>query len=213
MSANMINEEQREQEQLVADWLLATPGFFERHSDVLAKVQLKSPHGDKAISLQERQMAVLRDQNKDLNRRLSEMLRFGAENDRTQNLMVAWLSDLLAVTDLERAIDIMTTGLNQIFDVGIVQFVRSAQMDEATIDALKATPYCGPLSKAPEVMKEYLPDDASSLAALFLATSEKNLGVLLLSSKQEDRFTEQMGLVYLRQLSQLAAAALGRFES
>lgn len=213
MSVNEISAEQREQEQLVAEWLLATPGFFERHGDLLAKVQLKNPHGDKAISLQERQMAVLRDQNKDLNRRLSEMLRFGAENDRTQNLMVAWLADLLAVTSFDRAVEIMTTGLNQIFDVGIVQFVSAASFDQASLQAIKAAPYCGSIANVSASIKEHLPDDAQSLAALLLSTSQKDLGILLLSSKQADRFTEQMGLVYLRQLSQLAAAALGRFES
>lgn len=213
MSVNEISAEQREQEQLVAEWLLATPGFFERHGDLLAKVQLKNPHGDKAISLQERQMAVLRDQNKDLNRRLSEMLRFGAENDRTQNLMVAWLADLLAVTLFDRAVEIMTTGLNQIFDVGIVQFVSAASFDQASLQAIKESPYCGAIANVSASIKEHLPDDAQSLAALLLSTPQKDLGILLLSSKQEDRFTEQMGLVYLRQLSQLAAAALGRFES
>lgn len=213
MSANEISQEQREQEQLVAEWLLATPGFFERHGDLLAKVQLKSPHGDKAISLQERQMAVLRDQNKDLNRRLSEMLRFGAENDRTQNLMVAWLADLLAVTEYDRAVEIMTTGLNQIFDVGIVQFVSAASFDQASLQAIKEAPYCGAIANVSASIKEHLPDDAQSLAALLLSTPHKDLGILLLSSKQADRFTEQMGLVYLRQLSQLAASALGRFES
>ena len=49
------------------------------------------------------------------------------------------------------------------------------------------------------------------LAALFLA-EQKDLGVLLLISKSPDRFTKEMGLVYLRQLAQLAAATLGRFE-
>ena len=53
MSEYGLSNEQREQENLVAEWLLATPGFFDRHSNLLAQIQLKSPHGDKAISLQE----------------------------------------------------------------------------------------------------------------------------------------------------------------
>ena len=32
------------------------PGFFERHAELLATVQLTSPHGQRAVSLQERQM-------------------------------------------------------------------------------------------------------------------------------------------------------------
>jgi hypothetical protein len=41
MSVSDLSEKQREQEALVAEWLLATPGFFDRHKDLLASVQLK----------------------------------------------------------------------------------------------------------------------------------------------------------------------------
>ena len=64
-----ITQEQVEREALVAEWLKATPGFFDRHADLLAEVQLKSPHGDRAISLQEKQLGVLRAQNQALNQR------------------------------------------------------------------------------------------------------------------------------------------------
>jgi uncharacterized protein YigA (DUF484 family) len=57
--ANNQTAEQQEREALVAEWLLATPGFFERYADLLADIQLKNPHGDRAISLQERQLGVL----------------------------------------------------------------------------------------------------------------------------------------------------------
>jgi uncharacterized protein len=29
----------------IAEFLVTTPGFFERHADVLASIQLTSPHG------------------------------------------------------------------------------------------------------------------------------------------------------------------------
>ena len=96
MTQNETNSvEQQEREALVAEWLKATPGFFERHAELLSEIQLKNPHGDRAISLQERQLGVLRQQNQALNQRLSEMLRFGSQNDKTQGLMIAWLKSLL----------------------------------------------------------------------------------------------------------------------
>jgi uncharacterized protein YigA (DUF484 family) len=64
-------------EREVADFLLATPAFFDRHAELLAKVQLSNPHGTRAISLHERQMDMLRDKNKQLERRLAELLRYG----------------------------------------------------------------------------------------------------------------------------------------
>ena len=32
-------------EEDIANFLLSTPGFFERHAEVLASVQFSSPHG------------------------------------------------------------------------------------------------------------------------------------------------------------------------
>jgi len=88
---NELNQAQTDQENLVAQWLLSTPGFFNRHPNLLAQIELVDSHNGKAISLQEKQMALLRNQNRDLNQRLSEMLRFGTENDRTQSLMIDWI--------------------------------------------------------------------------------------------------------------------------
>jgi len=45
----------------IARFLIDTPGFFERHAEALATVRLTSPHGMRAVSLQERQMEMLRD--------------------------------------------------------------------------------------------------------------------------------------------------------
>ena len=44
----------------IAQFLANTPGFFERYAGLLASVQLGSPHGGRAISLQERQVELLR---------------------------------------------------------------------------------------------------------------------------------------------------------
>ena len=50
----------------IAEFLLRTPGFFERHAEVLAGVQLTSPHGQRAVSLHERQAEMLREKIKEL---------------------------------------------------------------------------------------------------------------------------------------------------
>ncbi|WP_231969325.1 DUF484 family protein [Polynucleobacter necessarius] len=72
-----------------------TPGFFERYADLLNEIRIKHLHEDRTISLQERRMTVLRTQNQELNRRLSEMLYFGSHNDKTQQSLVAWLLRLM----------------------------------------------------------------------------------------------------------------------
>jgi uncharacterized protein len=39
----------------IATFLLDTPDFFDRHAELLSEIQLISPHGKRAVSLQERQ--------------------------------------------------------------------------------------------------------------------------------------------------------------
>ena len=61
----------------IANFLVNTPDFFERHAEVLAAVKLTSPHGRRAVSLQERQAEMLRDKIRVLELRMMDMLRHG----------------------------------------------------------------------------------------------------------------------------------------
>ncbi len=64
----------------IANYLANTPGFFERHAELLGAIQLTSPHGQRAVSLQERQMEMLREKIKGLEQKVMEMIRHGQEN-------------------------------------------------------------------------------------------------------------------------------------
>ena len=53
MSSLELDASQVEREQLVAQWLLSTPGFFERHAELLTQMELANSHSGRAVSLQE----------------------------------------------------------------------------------------------------------------------------------------------------------------
>ena len=61
-------------DQSVADYLAEHPDFFERHAGLLE--QLRVPHraGRAAVSLVERQVSVLQDKNRALERRLHDLV-------------------------------------------------------------------------------------------------------------------------------------------
>src|ERR1700710_2674789 len=82
----------------IANYLANTPGFFDRHAELLASVQLTSPHGQRAVSLQERQMEMLRDKAKTLESRIVDMLRHGQENESIADKLHRWTKSLLTVT-------------------------------------------------------------------------------------------------------------------
>lgn len=194
--ANNQTAEQQEREALVAEWLLATPGFFERHADLLADIQLKNPHGDRAISLQERQLGVLRQQNQALNQRLSDMLRFGSQNDKTQGLMIQWLSNLLSAkseADVRAAIN---SGLAKIFDIEQVELLDGEHDN-----------FCGSADQVGDAVKTHLNEEMKSLAVVNLSPLKVQI---LLASRNVEKFTSDMGRVYLDQIGELALAALTR---
>jgi uncharacterized protein len=101
----------------VADYLLANPDFFVEHAELLASIKLGNPHGKAAVSLQERQMEMLREKNKHLELRLSELLRYGHENDSIAAKMVHWATHVLAERDPHALPRLIAEQLRHEFDV------------------------------------------------------------------------------------------------
>ncbi|MHA6892135.1 DUF484 family protein [Ralstonia pseudosolanacearum] len=142
----------------VANYLQAHPAFFEEHAELLAAVQLTSPHSHRAVSLQERQMEILRDKNKHLELKLSDLVRHGNENDRTQQRIHAWTARLVGEADSHALPYAVQDGLREIFEVPAVALrvwqvseefahleVALGVSEEVRLFAagLRA-PYCGP---------------------------------------------------------------------
>jgi hypothetical protein len=79
-------------EEDIANFLTNTPGFFERHAEVLASVQITSPHGQRAVSLQERQAEMLREKIKGLEQRVMDMVRNSHDNEAIATKVHQWTS-------------------------------------------------------------------------------------------------------------------------
>ena len=69
--------------------------FVEEHAELLSQVRLSSVLGGRTLSLQERQMDVLREKLKVMELRMAELMRIGQENDRITHNFQAWTRDLL----------------------------------------------------------------------------------------------------------------------
>ena len=215
----------------VAAWLQSNPQFFEEHAELLAAVQLTSPHSHRAVSLQERQMEILREKNKGLELKLADLVRHGHDNDRTQQRMHAWQLRLLAEADSHALPYTVQDGLQQVFDVPAVALrvwnvgeafthieVAQGASDDLRLfaEGLRA-PYCGPNSgfEAAALLER---DDIASLAMVALRVPARPdedalgaaFGLLVLGSPDARRFHEGMGTAYLGQIGEVAGAALTR---
>src|SRR5688572_32023240 len=69
-------------EAAVASYLAATPEFFDRHAQLLAKIRLPDTRsGASTVSLLERQVGVLRERNRELERKVKDFVDVAREND------------------------------------------------------------------------------------------------------------------------------------
>lgn len=141
----------------IADFLARTPGFFERHAELLATIQLTSPHGNRAVSLQERQMQMLRERIKGLERKIMEMIRHGQDNVAIADRLNRWTRAVLAVTDDAQLPATLVAELRHQFLIpqatlrawrvdarhAALPFAREVSQDVKDFADSLALPYCG----------------------------------------------------------------------
>ncbi|RFU47275.1 DUF484 family protein [Paraburkholderia sp. DHOC27] len=141
----------------VAEYLLANPDFFAEHAEMLATIRLANPHGKAAVSLQERQMEMLRDKNKHLERRLAELLRYGHENDSIASKFNRWTIRVMAERDPYALPRTIANGLRDVFDMpqaalrvwdvaepyNQAEFARQVGEEVRIFANSLTTPYCG----------------------------------------------------------------------
>jgi uncharacterized protein YigA (DUF484 family) len=184
-------------EREVADYLLADPDFFARHAELLATVKLASPHGNRAVSLQERQMEMLRDKNKHLERRLAEMTRHGHENDSIVTRLTQWTTLILSERDAHALPDTVARGLRTVFDVPAValrlwdvaepyaqaEFARNTGAEVRLFAQNLSLPYCG-VNAGFEAAQWLTPKPGESAGAEPAAAPEALTSLALIALRQ-----------------------------
>ena len=213
----------------IANYLANTPDFFERHAELLAAVQLTSPHSTRAVSLQERQAVMLREKIKVLEHRIMDMIRNGNENVLLSDKLLRWARTLFLTAD-PLALPVQMTGeIAELFSVPQVgirvwgvapQFAHAdfAQgvSDDAKLFASSLTePFCGVNSGFEAISWLADPLAAASLAILPLraglaGSTGPAFGLLVLASPDAQRFNSAIGTDFLARIAELASAALSR---
>jgi uncharacterized protein YigA (DUF484 family) len=213
----------------IANYLANTPDFFERHAELLATVQLSSPHNTRAVSLQERQAGMLRDKIKVLEHRIMDMIRNGNENMLLSDKLLKWARTLFLVADPLALPGQIASEIQEQFmvpQVGIkvwgvapqfshADFTQGVSEDAKLFASSLMEPFCG-LNTGFEAIS-WLPDPqaATSLAILplrmgLMGSSTPAFGLLVLASPDAQRFNSTMGTDFLERTAELASAALSR---
>ena len=215
----------------IAQFLENTPGFFERHAEVLASVQITSPHGARAVSLQERQAEMLREKIKGLEHRVMDMVRNSGENTAIAAKVHQWTSALLQVKDPFDLPEAVVEGIRTLFDVPQAtvrvwevagpyvdaDFAQGASEDARAFASSLTMPFCGPnlgfepagwLSAIDGVLAQSLALLPLRQGAIDSATPA--FGLLVLGSHDPQRFDATMGTEFLSRIAELASSALVR---
>jgi uncharacterized protein YigA (DUF484 family) len=212
----------------IANYLANTPGFFERQAELLASIQLTSPHGQRAVSLQERQMEMLRDKIKGLEHRIIEMIRHGQDNMAIADRLHRWTRAIMLtpqpaelpavlVTELKREFLIPQAAL-RVWGVAAQHaeqpFAQGASDDLKSFASSLPLPYCGLNSGFEAVRWLDEPATVMSMAMVPLRrdASAPAFGLLVLGSPDPTRFAADMGTDFLVRIGELASAGLARLQ-
>jgi hypothetical protein len=215
-------------EEAVSRYLEDHPDYFQQHPEALASLLLSHETGGKAVSLIERQVQVLREQNQVLQRHLRELVSNARENDVLSSRVHRYATAMIGCASLDDVLDTTYDLLRQEFKLDAVVILAQgrpsaggrAEMvpeDDKRLAALlqqfgSGKPICG--GKFEESLMSYLFSGhaAEIKSTALIPLGEKNsFGVLGLGTHDPHRFHPGMGTVYLMRLGELLTHSLARY--
>lgn len=200
----------------VASYLREHPEFFRAHAELFTVLELPDPHLGAAVSLQERQCAILRERVKGLEARLAELVRIGADNDRLARDIDDWTVALFAARGRDQVATAAVESLRHLFGFSLVELRQwteppaAADAGIAQWAAALTEPRCGSdldLWTAGGLGPDWAL--ARSIALIPLqAADERVFGLVAVGSADPLRFTSDLGTDLLARIGRLCAAAL-----
>ncbi len=209
-------------EEEIAHFLKTQPQFFDRHPELLDSILVPHPHSGRAIPLAERQILGLRDKVRLLEGRLSELIRFGEDNDTISEKVHRLSLALLAARDFPASVQTLYFHLREDFAVPHVTLrlwgkelpagtLEGAEVEPAQRDRAEsmAGPQCGAAAASPFL--DWFGGAQGHVRSLALVPlgQTRAFGLLALGSEDPQRFYAEMGTLFLRRIGELAAAAIG----
>ena len=209
----------------VAKYLQDNPQFFEDHADFMSRMLIPHPHGGRTISITERQMLSLRDKNKQLDAKMSELLEYGEENDAISEKMHRLGVAMIAAASFQAVLHTLNFHLRDDFAIpqvalrlwdrpeNLQELPEFADVSEElqTFAETLSQPYCG--STAGFETSSWFGDASKhvrSQALVAMRNGGGTIGMIALGSEDAQRFYAGMGTLYLERLGEMASAALAR---
>jgi uncharacterized protein YigA (DUF484 family) len=206
----------------IAQYLLDHPQFFVEHAALLGEVKLSSPLTGRAVSLQERQMEVMRDKYRTLELRMSELVRHAEENAAIANRFHGWTQQLLRTRMPGEIPAAVAEGLVKHFIVpqatlrlwklapehADTWYTNGVSEDVRLFASSLRAPYCGPNKEFEAVSWLADANAVRSTVLLPLRANGSAFGLLVLGSPVPERFSAAMATDFLVHIGETASTAL-----
>ncbi len=203
-------------EQIVVDYLQAHPDFFKHHLDLLGDLYI--PHPCKpAISLIERQLLLLREQNTQLRKKLIDLVAVARDNDSLSRRMHNLTLGLLEAHNLDDLLQRVEDVLRDEFNADFTGLQLAARPVEALLDNQEVfvsaqdlvqfesmlrtgRPLCGRLTS--EQLRSLFTDTAPRIGSVALIPLRGIdwQGLLAVGSEDDQRFHPGMSTLFLSRM-------------
>ena len=212
---------ERSTENLVADYLKNNLDFFVKNPAILAELKIPHEHGG-AISLVEKQLTVLREQNQETNKKIHELIEIATQNEELARRMHQLALTLIDADDPKDIFSTMYDNLKKNFhaDRVIVRlFANPAFMDSSATDEFvgkesieeslfkriieKREPLSGKINHQQQVF--LFGDDGDDIASSVMIPLHGVGwgGILAIGSFDAERFQPGMGIELLANLGEI----------
>lgn len=218
-------------EEVLVDYLLRHPDFFERHAGVLTRLRIPHERGGQTISLVERQVQALRDKNQQLEAKIHEFVSIAQGNDALSDKIHQLACRLVGAHGAAQVFEALEASLREDFgashwvmvclrsDVPELSRLRTRHLRLLDRSAGELKPFetffesnkprCGQIR---DTQREYLfGNDAPEIgsAALVPLGNGAEYGLLAIGSNETERFQSSMSTDFLTRIGELVSAAVG----
>jgi len=212
--------------QEVVNYLRNHPGFFNDHPDLLAEIEIPHERGE-AVSLVEKQVAILREQHEQTRKRMHELIEIARQNEELAKRMHQLGLTLMDATDpkdifatlydnLRRNVRADRVSVRLFADPAFVdsfageEFVGTDVTEEALFRSIidKRLPLSGRLKRQQQVFLFGDSGDDIASAVMVPLHGASWGGILSIGSTDADRYQEGMGVELLANMGEILSFIL-----
>ena len=212
-------------ETMVIEYLQKHPDLLMSYPEIFTALSIPHHSGD-VVSLVERQLKLLRSENRKVKKQLDELVSIARENEELNNRFHRLALELLNTDALDDVLAMVQDQVQTFFYTDYVCFKflpeissKKKKLDShylndesGIVDTVKPwlekrVPVCGQLEEwvSRELFGDEVKIESSALIPLY-HTNE--IGLLCLGSTSKDRFKKSMGTIFLEQLGELVSSRI-----